>query len=110
MAVSSRGLLARYHVGSHPGPGQPAGVSHATVAQVSTDLQGIGHAERNWSDEGWRLAVAAGVPGLVSAAGLPSHARLGTVRARARPPKATAPRPSACSSQTADQPKRHAVS
>ncbi len=63
MAVSSRGLLARYHVGPGSRPGQPAGVSHPTVAQVRTDLQGISLAERNWSDEGWRLAVAAGVPG-----------------------------------------------
>ena len=46
-----------------PRPGQPAGVTHTTVAQPRTDLQGISHAERNWSDEGWRLAVAVGVPG-----------------------------------------------
>jgi len=44
-------------------PGQPAGVSHATVAQVRTDLQEISPVERNWSDRGWRLAVAGGVPG-----------------------------------------------
>jgi hypothetical protein len=52
---------------------------------VRTDLQGISHAERNWSDEGWRLAVAAGVPGLAVVAGLLGHARLDTVRACTRP-------------------------
>ena len=74
MAMSSRG---------------PAGVSQSTVAQARTDLQGISQAERNWSDEGWRLAVAVGVPGLAVVAGLPGHARPGTVRActRTRPPE-----------------------
>jgi hypothetical protein len=76
IAASSRALLARYHVGPGPRPGQPAGVSHPTVAQVRTDLQAISRAERNWSDKGWRLAVAAGVPG-----------RLGRWQVPIRPPR-----------------------
>ena len=43
------GLLARYHVAQGPGPVSLL-ASVTTVAQVRTDLQGISHAERNWSD------------------------------------------------------------
>jgi hypothetical protein len=63
LGVPSRGMLARYHAWPRARPGQRAGVSHSTVAQVRTDLRGIIHAERNWSANGWRLAVAARVPG-----------------------------------------------
>ena len=63
MAVPSRGPAGQAPRRPGARPGQPAGVSHATVAQVRTDLQGISHAGRNSSDKGWRLAVPAGVPG-----------------------------------------------
>jgi hypothetical protein len=54
------------------------------LAQARTDLQGVSHAERNWSDKGWRIAAAVGVPGLVVVADLLGHARLDTVRACTR--------------------------
>ena len=83
--MSSRGPAAQVPRPLTLRPGQPAGVNHTTVAQVRADLQGISHAERNWSDEGWRLAVAVGVPGLVVVADLLGHARLDTVRACTSP-------------------------
>jgi len=55
-----------------------------STPQIRQSLQ-TSRTQRNWSDEGWRLAVAVGVPGLAVAAGLPGHARPGTVRACTRP-------------------------
>ena len=51
IAVSSRGPAGQVPRRPGPRPGQPAGVSRTSLAQVRTGLQGISHAERNWSDQ-----------------------------------------------------------
>ena len=77
-----------------PRPGQPAGVSHTTVAQVRTDLQGSSPAERNWSDQ-----VLGALP-IASSSGPASRRpstrliriRAGTSLPAPGPPEATASR------------------
>ena len=50
IAVSSRGCWPGTTSAQGPGPVSLL-ASVTTVAQVRTDLQGISHAERNWSDQ-----------------------------------------------------------